>query len=37
MWIKKEGAFEPIVPPDLFYTAQGIMRATGAIVTPTRN
>src|SRR5574338_614162 len=27
MWIKKEGAFEPIVQPDLFYTAQGIMRA----------
>ena len=27
MWIKKEGAFEAIVPPDLFYTAQGILRA----------
>ena len=27
MWIKKEGAFEAIVQPDLFYTAQGIMRA----------
>lgn len=27
MWIKKEGAFEGIVPPDLFYTAQGILRA----------
>jgi len=27
MWIRKEGAFEGIVPPDLFYTAQGIMRA----------
>lgn len=27
MWIKKEDAFEPIVPPDVFYTAQGIMRA----------
>ena len=26
MWIKKEGAFEGIVPPDLFYTAQGILR-----------
>lgn len=26
MWIKKEGAFENIVPPDLFYTAQGILR-----------
>ncbi len=27
MWIKKEGAFEPIVPPEVFYTAQGIIRA----------
>jgi DNA invertase Pin-like site-specific DNA recombinase len=27
MWIKKEGAFDSIVPPDLFYTAQGILRA----------
>ena len=27
MWIKKEGAFESIVPPDVFYTAQGIVRA----------
>ncbi len=27
MWIRKEGAFEGIVPPELFYTAQGIMRA----------
>ncbi|WAC72333.1 recombinase family protein [Roseateles sp. SL47] len=27
MWIKKEGAFESIVPPELFYTAQGILRA----------
>jgi hypothetical protein len=27
MWIKKEGAFEGIVPPDLFFTAQGILRA----------
>jgi DNA invertase Pin-like site-specific DNA recombinase len=27
MWIKKEGAFEPIVPTDVFYTAQGIVRA----------
>ena len=26
MWIKKEDAFEGIVPPDLFYTAQGILR-----------
>ena len=27
MWIKKEGAFEPIVPPEVFYSAQGIIRA----------
>ena len=27
MWIRKDGAFEPIVAPDVFYTAQGIMRA----------
>lgn len=27
MWIKKDGAFESIVPPDIFYTAQGIVRA----------
>jgi DNA invertase Pin-like site-specific DNA recombinase len=27
MWIRKEGAFEPIVSPDLFYTAQGIIQA----------
>ena len=27
MWIKKDRAFEPIVPPDMFYTAQGITRA----------
>ena len=26
MWIRKEGAFDPIVPPEMFYTAQGIMR-----------
>jgi DNA invertase Pin-like site-specific DNA recombinase len=26
MWIKKERAFEGIVPTDLFYTAQGILR-----------
>ncbi|UBM11020.1 recombinase family protein [Cupriavidus metallidurans] len=26
MWIRKDGAFKPIVPPDVFYTAQGIMR-----------
>ena len=26
MWIRKDGAFEPIVPADVFYTAQGIMR-----------
>ncbi|WP_367394724.1 recombinase family protein [Cupriavidus sp. Agwp_2] len=27
MWIRKEHAFEPIVASDIFYTAQGIMRA----------
>ena len=27
MWIKKEGAFEAIVPPEVFYMAQGIFRA----------
>lgn len=27
MWIKKEGAFDPIVPPEVFYTAQGIILA----------
>ncbi|MEM5276403.1 recombinase family protein [Cupriavidus taiwanensis] len=27
MWIRKEHAFEPIVPSEIFYTAQGIMRA----------
>lgn len=27
MWIRKEGAFEGIVSPELFYTAQGIIRA----------
>ncbi|SFN24603.1 Site-specific DNA recombinase [Nitrosospira briensis] len=27
MWIKKEGAFEPIVPLNIFYTAQGIIQA----------
>jgi len=27
MWIKKEGAFEPIVSPEVFYTAQGIIKA----------
>lgn len=27
MWIRKDGAFEVIVPPDVFYTAQGILRA----------
>ena len=27
MWIKKDGAFEAIVPPDVFYTAQGMIRA----------
>lgn len=27
MWIRKEHAFDSIVPSDIFYTAQGIMRA----------
>ncbi len=27
MWIRKERAFEPVVPSETFYTAQGIMRA----------
>jgi DNA invertase Pin-like site-specific DNA recombinase len=27
MWIKKEGAFDSIVPANMFYTAQGIFRA----------
>lgn len=27
MWIRKEAAFEPIVPPDRFFMAQGIVRA----------
>ena len=27
MWIRKQGAFEGIVPADVFYTAQGIIRA----------
>ena len=27
MWIRRYGAFEPIVPTELFFTAQGIIRA----------
>src|SRR5450830_1557969 len=27
MWIKKEGAFEALITPDVFYMAQGIIRA----------
>lgn len=27
MWIRKNAAFEGIVPPELFFTAQGILRA----------
>lgn len=27
MWIRKDGAFEGIVPAEVFYTAQGILRA----------
>lgn len=29
MWIRKDSAFEAVVSPDLFYTAQGIIRARG--------
>ena len=29
MWIKKESAFEAVVPPEVFYIAQGIIRARG--------
>lgn len=27
IWIRRDGAFEAIVPPEMFYTAQGILRA----------
>lgn len=27
MWIRRDGAFEAVVPADVFYTAQGIIRA----------
>jgi DNA invertase Pin-like site-specific DNA recombinase len=27
MWIRKDGAFKPVLSPDVFYVAQGIMRA----------
>jgi DNA invertase Pin-like site-specific DNA recombinase len=27
MWIRRDDAFEAIVPPEIFYTAQGIIRA----------
>lgn len=27
MWIRKDGAFQPVVAPELFFTAQGIIRA----------
>jgi DNA invertase Pin-like site-specific DNA recombinase len=27
MWVRKDGAFESVVPADLFYIAQGILRA----------
>ena len=27
MWIRKNEAFEPVVSPEIFYTAQGILRA----------
>jgi len=26
LWVRKDGAFEPVVAPELFYTAQGIIR-----------
>jgi len=26
-WVRKDGAFQPIVPPELFYMAQGIIKA----------
>lgn len=29
MWIRKDSAFEPLVDIDVFYTAQGIIRARG--------
>ena len=29
MWIKKESLFEAVVPPELFYIGQGIIRARG--------
>ena len=29
MWIRKDGAFDSVVPSDVFYTAQGILRARG--------
>ncbi len=29
MWIRKDGAFEAIVPSEVFFTAQGIIRARG--------
>lgn len=30
MWIRKEGAFEPLVDKETFYTAQGIIRSCAA-------
>ncbi len=27
MWIRRDDAFDPVVPPDVFYTAQGIIKA----------
>ncbi len=29
MWIKKESLFEAVVPPEVFYIGQGIIRARG--------
>ena len=30
MWIRKDGAFEPVVAPEVFYTAQAILEARAA-------
>ena len=29
MWIKKESLFEAVLPPEVFYIAQGVIRARG--------
>ncbi|MCX7143817.1 MAG: recombinase family protein, partial [Proteobacteria bacterium] len=33
MWIRKDGAFEPVVPPEVFHTAQAILKARVKIYT----